>query len=129
MTTQIGGSRRIGSAFSQFIKGAEIFALLCAVVFVFRGAGIAQTKQTTPSPKPKAASATAPHSATTPKPDLAKTPTLYVVGYAHLDTQWRWEYPQVISEYILRRRCATTSRSSRNIRTTFSISAARTATA
>jgi len=27
-------------------------------------------------------------------------PTLYVVGYAHLDTEWRWEYPQVISEYL-----------------------------
>lgn len=25
---------------------------------------------------------------------------LYVVGYAHLDTQWRWSYPQVISEFI-----------------------------
>jgi len=34
-------------------------------------------------------------------PDLAKQPTLYVVGYAHLDTEWRWEYPQVIDEYIL----------------------------
>ena len=33
-------------------------------------------------------------------PDLAKEPTLYVVGYAHLDTEWRWEYPQVINEYI-----------------------------
>jgi len=33
-------------------------------------------------------------------PDLTKQPTLYVVGYAHLDTQWRWEYPQVIDEYI-----------------------------
>ena len=33
-------------------------------------------------------------------PDLAKQPTLYVVGYAHLDTQWRWEYPQVIQEYL-----------------------------
>jgi alpha-mannosidase len=32
-------------------------------------------------------------------PDLSK-PTLYVVGYAHLDTEWRWEYPQVISEYL-----------------------------
>ena len=31
--------------------------------------------------------------------DLTK-PTLYVVGYAHLDTEWRWEYPQVISEYL-----------------------------
>jgi alpha-mannosidase len=37
---------------------------------------------------------------TTDKPDLSKQPTLYVVGYAHLDTEWRWEYPQVISEYI-----------------------------
>src|SRR5277367_3990941 len=37
---------------------------------------------------------------TVEKPDLAKQPTLYVVGYAHLDTEWRWEYPQVISEYL-----------------------------
>ena len=36
----------------------------------------------------------------TDKPDLSKQPTLYVVGYAHLDTEWRWEYPQVIDEYI-----------------------------
>jgi alpha-mannosidase len=34
------------------------------------------------------------------KPDLSNQPTLYVVGYAHLDTEWRWEYPQVIDEYI-----------------------------
>jgi alpha-mannosidase len=25
---------------------------------------------------------------------------LYTVGYAHLDTQWRWSYPQVIRQYI-----------------------------
>ena len=37
---------------------------------------------------------------TADKPDLSKQPTLYVVGYAHLDTEWRWEYPQVIDEYI-----------------------------
>ena len=35
-------------------------------------------------------------------PDLTKQPTLYVVGYAHLDTEWRWEYPQVIDEYLLK---------------------------
>src|SRR5437763_15101579 len=34
------------------------------------------------------------------QPDLRKDPTLYVVGYAHLDTEWRWEYPQVINQYI-----------------------------
>ena len=33
-------------------------------------------------------------------PDPSKQPTLYVVGYAHLDTEWRWEYPQVIDEYL-----------------------------
>ncbi|HUM04428.1 MAG TPA: glycoside hydrolase family 38 C-terminal domain-containing protein [Terriglobales bacterium] len=36
----------------------------------------------------------------TPRPDLATQPTLYAVGYAHLDTEWRWEYPQVIGEYL-----------------------------
>lgn len=40
------------------------------------------------------------HAQTSEKPDLTKQPTLYVVGYAHLDTEWRWEYPQVIDEYI-----------------------------
>ena len=35
-------------------------------------------------------------------PDIKKTPTLYVVPYAHLDTQWRWEMPQTISEYLLK---------------------------
>nr|HWA84338.1 glycoside hydrolase family 38 C-terminal domain-containing protein [Fimbriimonadaceae bacterium] len=32
--------------------------------------------------------------------DLSKGNTLFVVPYAHLDTQWRWAYPQVIREYI-----------------------------
>jgi alpha-mannosidase len=32
-------------------------------------------------------------------PDLTK-PTLFVVAYAHLDTQWRWAYPQTIREFI-----------------------------
>lgn len=35
-----------------------------------------------------------------PEPDLTKQPTLYVVAYSHLDTQWRWEYPRVINDYI-----------------------------
>jgi alpha-mannosidase len=35
-----------------------------------------------------------------PAPNLGKQPTLYVVGYAHLDTEWRWEYPQTIAEYL-----------------------------
>ncbi|HES58755.1 MAG TPA: alpha-mannosidase, partial [Firmicutes bacterium] len=36
----------------------------------------------------------------TPMHDLSTGHTLYVVGYAHLDTQWRWSYPQVIDEFI-----------------------------
>jgi alpha-mannosidase len=39
-------------------------------------------------------------SAQTNQPDLTKEPTLYVVAYAHLDTQWRWEYPRVINDYL-----------------------------
>src|ERR1039457_6612482 len=35
-------------------------------------------------------------------PDITQTPTLYVVPYAHLDTQWRWEFPQTISEFLLK---------------------------
>ena len=38
----------------------------------------------------------------TERPDLSKQPTLYAVGYAHLDTEWRWEYPQVIDQYLYR---------------------------
>jgi alpha-mannosidase len=51
--------------------------------------------------KPSAGKAAAKkRAAKTPGPNLAKEPTLYVVGYAHLDTEWRWEYPQVIQEYL-----------------------------
>ena len=31
--------------------------------------------------------------------DLTKK-TLYAVGYAHLDTQWRWSYPQVVRQFL-----------------------------
>jgi len=33
-------------------------------------------------------------------PDLTKTPTLYVVGYAHLDTEWNWDYTTTIGQYL-----------------------------
>lgn len=32
--------------------------------------------------------------------DLAHDKNLYVVGYAHLDTQWRWSYHTTIEDYI-----------------------------
>jgi alpha-mannosidase len=31
---------------------------------------------------------------------LTKIPTLYEVGYSHLDTEWCWSYPQVIDDFI-----------------------------
>jgi alpha-mannosidase len=42
------------------------------------------------------------HAQTMKAPDITQDPTLYVVPYAHLDTQWRWEMPQTISEYLLK---------------------------
>lgn len=32
--------------------------------------------------------------------DLTKGRTLYTVGYAHLDTQWNWDYVTTIDEYL-----------------------------
>jgi alpha-mannosidase len=42
------------------------------------------------------------HGQTMKAPDITQVPTLYVVPYAHLDTQWRWSMPQTISEYLLK---------------------------
>jgi alpha-mannosidase len=33
-------------------------------------------------------------------PDLTREPTLFVVGYAHLDTEWRWDFVTTIREYL-----------------------------
>jgi alpha-mannosidase len=33
-------------------------------------------------------------------PDLTVEPTLFVVGYAHLDTEWRWDFETTIREYL-----------------------------
>jgi alpha-mannosidase len=43
--------------------------------------------------------ATGPGPAAGQAPDPRK-PTLYVVGYAHLDTEWRWDYPTTIREFL-----------------------------
>ncbi len=34
------------------------------------------------------------------RPDLSREKILFTVGYAHLDTQWRWDYQKTIREYI-----------------------------
>jgi alpha-mannosidase len=36
-----------------------------------------------------------------PEPyDITKDRLLYTIGYAHLDTEWNWDYPTTINEYI-----------------------------
>lgn len=32
--------------------------------------------------------------------DISKDKVLYTIGYAHLDTEWNWDYPTTINEYI-----------------------------
>ena len=77
---------------------AQAMVLLLALVL-----GMAAKAQTAAStPRQKAGSAVEKTAQTTKRTggDLSSRPTLYVVGYAHLDTQWRWEYPQVINEFL-----------------------------
>lgn len=66
----------------------HVFFLLVILLFVV------SVFSQSPIPANKSASTTR------VRPDLTKQPTLYVVGYAHLDTEWRWEYPTVIREYL-----------------------------
>ena len=33
--------------------------------------------------------------------DITKDRLLYTIGYSHLDTEWNWDYPTTINEYIL----------------------------
>jgi alpha-mannosidase len=32
--------------------------------------------------------------------DITKEKVLYTIGYAHLDSEWNWDYPTTINEYI-----------------------------
>ncbi|MGH9518331.1 MAG: alpha-mannosidase, partial [Terriglobales bacterium] len=75
-------------------RHACLFIFACLTV-----AAAAQAPAATPAPKPVVLAQVS-KSAPPDAPDLTKTPTLFVVGYAHLDTEWRWDYPQVINEYL-----------------------------
>jgi alpha-mannosidase len=35
-----------------------------------------------------------------PKYDISKDPVLYTVGYAHLDTEWRWDYEETVNSFL-----------------------------
>jgi len=87
-------SGKFASASSK--TAAVLFALL-AVFFLFQGADVAQAQDATGT---QSQGATAAKSNEPAGPDLTQQPTLYVVPYAHLDTQWRWDYVRTIREYI-----------------------------
>lgn len=87
---------------TRLIRCATMTLLI--LVFV-SGRDFAQTQGTAPAKTSGAVTAPVQTSidrkgASGARPDLTKQPTLYVVSYAHLDTEWRWEYPQVIQEYL-----------------------------
>ena len=71
-------------AHSRKIRRTNPALLSAALTLALAGAGAAQAP-------PKLV----PHPT-----DLSQGNTMYLVGYAHLDTQWRWDYRQVIGEYI-----------------------------
>jgi alpha-mannosidase len=79
------------------LKTSHLPLLILAVLGALLPSRAAAQSSSVASPKESGGSGT---SANRVDPDLSKQPTLYVVGYAHLDTQWRWEYPQVIQEFI-----------------------------
>jgi len=76
-------------------RTAALSALTALAFFLLAGGAAAQSNPLATQPNQSLAKSN-PHLT----PDLTKQPTLYVVGYAHLDTEWRWEYPQVIKEYL-----------------------------
>src|ERR1035437_2473289 len=76
---------------SMRAKQGAIFAALLFAGVSIAAVGSAQSREQTPQ-------------SSTPVPSAPAAPsgpsTLYAVPYAHLDTEWRWEYPQVIGEYL-----------------------------
>jgi alpha-mannosidase len=88
-----------GCAAVRIAKAGAVAIALAVCGMVCATVCAAQTQHGNESGVARKASATT-EAASHVAPNLKKTPTLYLVGYAHLDTQWRWEYPQVISEYL-----------------------------
>ncbi len=101
--------------YSLAAAGSSLILTLALILIGFANSASSQIPRTDTKPKPfitktpsrnqtseleasKSGAKKQPGNATSP--NLAKEPTLYVVGYAHLDTEWRWEYPQVIQEYL-----------------------------
>ncbi len=84
--------KTMGSSAACWRKSASLILPALYLLFVMLGPTAAQEGS---SPAKTGAESKKPASI-----DSATKPTLFVVGYAHLDTEWRWEYPQVINEFI-----------------------------
>ena len=78
------------TAYSFRLLLAGLLALACALPIAGSAA---------PAPAPALAEETF-QKDQRPPPDITKDRTLYLVGYAHLDTQWNWSYQQTINEYL-----------------------------
>src|SRR5882724_6163249 len=95
LPNSISRARKLKLAASFFVTSLLALSLM-------HGSASAQSPaaapaQTTGTAGPMSAKPAAPAASRT---DLSKQPTLYIVNYAHLDTEWRWEYPQTIQEYL-----------------------------
>ena len=105
----------IRSTYSLATASGSVMLMTALLVLGFAQSVSSQIPRTDEKPKPFITKPTSPNKTSKPEagkpgakkqpgkaasPNLAKEPTLYVVGYAHLDTEWRWEYPQVIQEYL-----------------------------
>lgn len=83
----------------MMIRALHAASGLAAVVLSLGPCSIALAQGTDEAKAPEARGASRGEAPPSERPDLTR-PTLYVVGYAHLDTQWRWTYLDTIREYI-----------------------------
>jgi alpha-mannosidase len=88
------------SAISRLFCTAACRIVKITIVIVALFLFILPSRAQTHTPPTRAAAKQSAAPAHSKAPNLKTTPTLYLVGYAHLDTEWRWEYPQVISQYL-----------------------------
>jgi alpha-mannosidase len=103
-----GGTMIIISFKGTVSSGSEMKGQLFVDPFEMQGdftaklhhPGDPEEKPTPPPPPPAAVAAKPAQPPATLDP--GKNATLYVVPYAHLDTEWRWEYPNSIGEYLPR---------------------------
>ena len=84
---------------SLTLKRLLVCSALCGLA-VSHVAGQTRRRPRTNPTQPSDSKPARPSPSIAARPNLAKEPTLYAVAYAHLDTEWRWEYPQVIQEYL-----------------------------